>query len=124
MPRTLIVDDSGAARLFVSRAMSNLGYEVSTARNGREALDRLFDGIPDLTVMLVDWNMPEVDGIEFVKRARGIPEYRSVPVMMVTTETEMDRVIEALEAGANEYIMKPFTEDDLASKLRLMNVPC
>jgi two-component system chemotaxis response regulator CheY len=119
----MVVDDSSAARLFVSRAMSNLGYEVSTANNGREALERLLDGAPDLTVMLVDWNMPVLDGLEFVKRIRLMPEYNSVAVMMVTTETEMERIIEALDAGANEYIMKPFTEEDLASKLRLLDLP-
>jgi two-component system chemotaxis response regulator CheY len=123
MPRALVIDDSSTARLFLSRAMAGLGYEVRSAKNGREALDCLFETSPGLTVILVDWNMPEVDGLEFVKQVRAMPAYASVPLMMVTTETEIDHILTALDAGANEYIMKPFTEEALSSKLRLMGVP-
>jgi two-component system chemotaxis response regulator CheY len=72
--------------------------------------------------MLIDWNMPEMDGLELVLAVRSMPQFEAVPVVMVTTESEMERVIRALEAGANEYLMKPFTKDGLLSKLELLGV--
>ena len=76
----------------------------------------------DLTVILVDWNMPEMNGLEFVQALRADPRYNHVPLMMVTTETEIEQMYRALEAGANEYVMKPFTEEVIADKLRLLGV--
>lgn len=76
----------------------------------------------DLSVILVDWNMPEMNGLDFVKAIRGDPKYNAVPLMMVTTETEIEQMYLALDAGANEYVMKPFTDDVIADKLRLLGV--
>ena len=76
----------------------------------------------DLSVILVDWNMPEMNGLDFVKSIRADPKYAQVPLMMVTTETEIEQMYRALEAGANEYVMKPFTDEVIADKLRLLGV--
>jgi two-component system chemotaxis response regulator CheY len=75
-----------------------------------------------LSVILVDWNMPEMNGLDFVKTIRADPRYSEVPLMMVTTETEIEQMYRALEAGANEYVMKPFTDEVIADKLRLLGV--
>jgi two-component system, chemotaxis family, chemotaxis protein CheY len=73
-------------------------------------------------LILADWNMPEVNGLDLLKRLRANPELASLVVVMVTTETELDQMAEALEAGANEYVMKPFTRDILVEKLQMAGV--
>lgn len=122
MPKALVIDDSKAMRLILARSLTKLGYEVCTATNGKDALDLLERETPELSLFLVDWNMPTMDGLEFVKHLRANPRYESAPLMMVTTETEVDQMVKALEAGANEYVMKPFTDDVIEGKLRLMGV--
>jgi two-component system chemotaxis response regulator CheY len=95
------------------------------APNGREAISRIRNESPRLDLLLVDWNMPEMNGLQFVKELRRESAYRSVPLVMVTTETEMSQMTAALDAGADEYVMKPFTEDVLLDKLRLVGaLPC
>lgn len=122
MARAMVIDDSRAMRMILSSTLTELGYEVSTAGNGQEALEYLADEKPGLQLMLVDWNMPGINGLEFVKRVRTMPFYASSALMMVTTETEVEQMVMALEAGANEYVMKPFTADIIADKLRLMGL--
>jgi len=122
MARAMVIDDSRAMRMILSSTLAELGYEVCTAGNGEEALEYLADEKPGLQLMLVDWNMPGINGLEFVKRVRTMPFYASAALMMVTTETEVEQMILALEAGANEYVMKPFTADIIADKLRLMGL--
>lgn len=122
MPRAMVIDDSKAMRMILASTLAELGYEVSTAANGQEALECLKEQKPGLQLMLVDWNMPGLDGLEFVKRVRTIPFYASSALMMVTTETEVEQMAKALEAGANEYVMKPFTAEIIADKLRLMGL--
>ncbi len=117
--RALIVDDSRAIRLMIGRIMGELGFETAEAANGREALDRLLAGDwPD--VVLVDWNMPVMTGIEFVEAVRADRRWDALRLVMVTTETEMAQMVRALEAGANEYVMKPFTKDVIRDKLDLL----
>ena len=118
----MVIDDSRAMRMILSSTLAELGYEVCTAGNGEEALEYLADEKPGLQLMLVDWNMPGINGLEFVKRVRTMPFYASAALMMVTTETEVEQMVLALEAGANEYVMKPFTADIIADKLRLMGL--
>lgn len=120
--KAMVVDDSKAIRMILTRNLNNLGYEVCSAANGAEALAMLNEQAPELSFFLVDWNMPEVTGIELVERVRRMPSYAEVPIMMVTTETEIEQMVRALEAGANEYVMKPFTADMIADKLRIMGV--
>jgi two-component system, chemotaxis family, chemotaxis protein CheY len=122
MPKALVVDDSRAIRLILGKIMDSLGYQVCQAANGREALEVLERESPGVSLALVDWNMPEMNGLEFVKAMRADSRYATVRLMMVTTETQAEQMIAALEAGANEYVMKPFTEEIISDKLRLMGV--
>lgn len=108
--------------MILGRTLNRFGYEVCSAANGREALDMIGQQDLNLSVILVDWNMPEMNGLEFVQAIRTNPKYSEIPLMMVTTETEIEQMYKALEAGANEYVMKPFTDDVIADKLRLLGV--
>jgi len=119
--RALVVDDSRAIRMILGRSLKALGFEVFEAGNGCEALERLQEtGSVDLA--LVDWNMPEMDGFEFLCAAREKPEYADMRVMMVTTETEVSHMAKALEAGANEYMIKPFSKETVEEKIRLLGL--
>ena len=115
----LIVDDSTTIRMILAEHLKKLGFDVTEAVNGRDALDRL-RGMKKADVVLVDWNMPEMDGLSFVEAVRAEHQYDELPLMMVTTNTELAHVARALEAGANEYIMKPFTRDMIREKLELL----
>jgi two-component system chemotaxis response regulator CheY len=119
--RALIVDDSRPIRRIESEILQELGFETDAACNGREALELLRNGLqPD--VVLVDWNMPEMYGLEFIKTLRRDSRFDGMVVLMVTTETEIDQMLRALSAGADEYLMKPFQKDGLVDKLRLVGV--
>lgn len=119
--KALVVDDSRATRRIIGDIMRRLGYTVTEAGNGQEALERLEEfGAPD--IVLVDWNMPVMDGLEFIKAVRAIGGFSDLPLMMVTTETEMQRMALAFLAGVNEYVMKPFDEATIHEKLRLIGV--
>ena len=108
-------------RAVLRQILSELGFEVIEASHGIEALDRLKQaGKAD--VALVDWNMPEMNGYDFVRRIRADETYADMPLMMVTTENEVSQMIKALAAGANEYVMKPFTKDAILEKLTLLGV--
>lgn len=122
MSKAMVIDDSRAIRLILAKTLTELGYEVCQAANGIEGLAAVERENGSISLILVDWNMPEMNGIEFVKQLRADPRFSSVPLMMVTTETEMSQMIAALEAGANEYVMKPFTKEIIADKLRLIGV--
>lgn len=119
--RVLVIDDSRAIRMILRKTLAGIGAEVIEAQNGAEALERL-QGSPPFDLALVDWNMPEMNGYEFVKASRADTAYDSMKICMVTTETETAQVIKALEAGANEYIMKPFTSEALQEKLNILGV--
>lgn len=120
--RALLVDDSRAMRRILTGILKSAGFdEVHEAGDGVEALDVLRNiERPDLA--LVDWNMPQMNGYEFVKVVRMRNDFDDMVIMMVTTETEMERVVQALEAGANEYIMKPFTKEVIQDKLELLGL--
>jgi two-component system chemotaxis response regulator CheY len=120
MPKAMIIDDSKAIRMILSKTLAEVGYEVCQATNGEEALS-VFEQEPGaISLALVDWNMPRMNGLEFVRRLRSDPRYASVLLMMVTTETEAEQMVQALEAGANEYVMKPFTKEIITDKLRML----
>ena len=122
MAKALVVDDSRAVRMILARTLKELGYEVREAANGREALEVIEAEKTAVTLVLADWNMPEMNGLELLKQLRQKPELSSLVVVMVTTETEVDQMAAALEAGANEYVMKPFTKDILVEKLQLVGI--
>jgi two-component system chemotaxis response regulator CheY len=105
--------------MILKEYLKKLGFEVSEAANGREAL-AVLNGMATADLVLVDWNMPEMDGVSFVRAVRAEPRYATLPLLMVTTNTELSQVSTALEAGANEYIMKPFTRDMIRQKLELL----
>ena len=117
----LVIDDSHAIRLILGRMLVALGFDVAEAANGREGLARLDTG-PEPALILVDWNMPEMDGLQFVIAAREPPYSSNARVVMVTTETEIPQMVRALEAGADEYVMKPFTIEVIAEKLQLLGL--
>ena len=125
MPKAMVVDDSRTIRRILGGILAELGFEVCQAENGRDALgtlDRERDGGAPVTLTLVDWNMPEMNGLDFVKQMRADARNDAVVAIMVTTETQVDQMVAALEAGANEYVMKPFTKDVIQDKLRLLGV--
>lgn len=119
--RALVVDDSRAMRTILRNIMTAEGFEVVEAGHGGEALDRLA-GIEVPEVMLVDWNMPVMTGIELVRRLRADPRYDEMRILMVTTENEVSQMGIALGAGVDEYAMKPFTRDVIANKLDLLGL--
>ncbi len=119
--RAMVIDDSRAIRLILGKMLKELGFEVIDAENGAVAMDRLRTS-EKVDIALVDWNMPEMNGYEFVCAVRKEEAYKDLPLMMVTTETEMSQVVKALEAGANEYVMKPFTKEMITEKMTLMGV--
>lgn len=114
--KALVIDDSRTMRTIIGRIVKELGYDVVEAGNGKEGLTQLQAAGP-FEIALVDWNMPEMNGYEFVVATRADAQYAEMKIMMVTTETEVSQVTKAIEAGANEYLMKPFTKESLKEKL-------
>ncbi|MEL7474191.1 MAG: response regulator [Planctomycetota bacterium] len=113
--KILLVDDSKTMRNIQKSVLAQLGYtEIEEACDGQDALSKVGAFAPDL--MLVDWNMPNMDGLTFVKTQRETDP--STPIIMVTTEAEKARVIEAIKAGVNNYVVKPFTPDMLAQRIQ------
>ena len=119
--KALVIDDSKAMRSILSRMLQGLGFEVLEASNGREGIERL-QATGSVDLALVDWNMPEMNGLEFIRTVRAEQSYDGVLLMMVTTETEMANVVRALAAGANEYVMKPFTQEIILEKLQIFGM--
>jgi len=122
MAKALVVDDSKTIRSILGRILREFGYEVCEAGDGKQGLKVMEAEKGAVSLILADWNMPEMNGLEMLKELRRDPELLSVKVIMVTTETEMDHMVQALEAGANEYVMKPFTKEILREKLELAGV--
>lgn len=121
MVRVLIVDDSRVMRTIEGKILKELGCETYEAGNGREALQFLKDkGKTDLAV--VDWNMPEMNGLEFVRAVRSEHSFDDMRIMMVTTENGVEHVTDALKAGANEYVMKPFAKEVIQQKLEILGI--
>ena len=119
--RALVVDDSSAMRALLRMTLKKQGFEVSEAKHGLDALSVL--ATPgEFDLILIDWNMPEMDGFELLRRIRAEPRHDRVQIMMVTTESGMAQMSDALSAGANDYMMKPFTFDVIADKLRLLGL--
>ena len=122
--RAMVIDDSRAMRRIVSGILEGLGYGTQQAGHGREGLDVLEgldrDQLPDL--VCVDWNMPVMDGLQFVSAVRSNPAWRSMTIMMVTSESDHTQIVRALAAGAHEYVIKPFTADAIRDKLALLGL--
>lgn len=120
--RALVLDDSRATRMMLRRILGQIGYdEVVEAEHGIAGLEQL-EANRDVELALVDWNMPEMNGYDFLCAVRKDERWAALTMVMVTTESEIDNVMKALEAGANEYIMKPFTPAVLREKLELLGL--
>jgi two-component system chemotaxis response regulator CheY len=111
----LIVDDSRIIRKVARRIVEGLGYDVDEAADGAEALSYCAGVMPDM--LLVDWNMPVMDGLTFLRRVRAMPGGDAPKILFCTIETRPERIAEALAAGADDYVMKPFDGEILLSKL-------
>lgn len=116
--KCLVVDDSRVVRKLARRMLAALNIDTCEAENGAVAFDICVADMPDL--VLLDWNMPILNGMEFLKKLRGAPFQNQPKVLLCSTESEFSKISEALSEGADEYIMKPFDEDVLASKLHLI----
>ncbi len=116
MKTVLLVDDSRAVRLAGKRIFESLGFGTLEAGDGQQALD-VVAANPTIDAVLLDWNMPVMNGLDFLKALRAQPVTQPV-VVMCTTENDIKHITDALTAGANEYVMKPFTEDIIREKLQ------
>ena len=121
MPRALVLDDSRAMRMILGRILREIGYDVVDAADGREGLAVLREG-PLPEIALIDWNMPEMNGLEFVNAVRAEQAWRDMTLMMVTPESEASQIVKALAAGAHEYVIKPFTKEAIVEKLGLLGL--
>lgn len=119
--KAIVVDDSSATRFILTKMLTELGYQVSQAEHGKDALEKISKE-KEFRLALVDWNMPVMNGYELVQQVRENQDLNKMVIMMVTTETEMGQVVKAIEAGANEYIMKPFTKDMIVDKMRILGL--
>jgi two-component system, chemotaxis family, chemotaxis protein CheY len=119
--KALIVDDSRAMRLIIGKILTEIGFEIIEAKDGAEAM-KYFDGAGQVDLALVDWNLPNMNGLELITYIRSNPLNNDICVIMCTSETEKSRVTDALNAGANEYVMKPFTRDVMLAKLELLGM--
>ncbi len=114
----LLVDDSLLVRKIARKIFMGLGFETDEAENGQIALEKCQSRMPD--VVLLDWNMPVMDGLEFLKSLRRTEGGRTPAVIFCTTETDVDHIQRALASGANEYLMKPFDQESLVAKLDMV----
>jgi two-component system chemotaxis response regulator CheY len=115
--KIITIDDSSTMRRIIKNTLSRIGYgsDVLEAEDGKQALDILSQNKVDL--IITDWNMPNMDGLTFVKKIRSMHEWDDVPIIMVTTEAAKEDILEALKAGVNNYIVKPFTPEVLKEKI-------
>ncbi|MET0339917.1 MAG: response regulator [Polyangiales bacterium] len=117
--QAIVVDDSRSMRALVRKALEGLGFDVVEAQDGVEALERLATmRVPE--VALVDWHMPRMDGLALVRTLRQREDYERMAVVVLHSETNTESVVEALAAGADEYLMKPFSAELLRDKLMLL----
>jgi two-component system chemotaxis response regulator CheY len=115
--KLLVVDDSSTMRRIIKNTLARLGYKnVLEGADGVEGWEQL-DSNPDIEMLITDWNMPEMNGLELVKKVRADERFKDLPIIMVTTEGGKAEVITALKAGVNNYIVKPFTPQVLKEKL-------
>ncbi len=115
--KILTVDDSRMIRMIIINTLKSLGYEALEAANADKALEVLQDNFQEINLILLDWNMPGMNGYELLKILKTSDKYKHIPVMMVTTEGERRNVIKAIQTGADNYLTKPFTPEDLSIKI-------
>jgi two-component system chemotaxis response regulator CheY len=117
--KILAVDDSPTMRRIIVNTLRRAGYtDVVEASDGKDALAKL--KVDKINLVITDWNMPEMDGLTLVSTLRAMEEYKELPVLMVTTRSVKEDIVQALKAGVNNYIVKPFTPDTLKEKIELV----
>jgi two-component system chemotaxis response regulator CheY len=116
--KAIVADDSRVMRMIIEKTLKSIGYEVMHAANGQEVLSLLEKGNGDIDLILLDWNMPVLNGLEVLAQIKKRDSSCNIPVLMVSTESEEERVRQALNAGAGGYISKPFTSEMLAAEVR------
>ena len=117
MAKILSADDSLLMRTIIRRVVESLGYDFLEAADGRAALEAIESHHEDIHLVLLDVNMPEIDGFAALKAIKGDERYKNIPVMMVTTESERAQIIRALKIGAVNYVTKPFSHEELSTKI-------
>lgn len=115
--KILSVDDSKIIRRLVSSMMEIVDHETLEATNGAEALEVLEKEAPNIAMVVLDWNMPVMDGLTCLKKIKKHPEWKKIPVMMLTTESQAEKIATALREGASNYLTKPFTQEELIEKV-------
>lgn len=117
--KILLIDDSATMRKIQRNVLNQMGYEdVVEAENGEDAIHQMKVHDFAIDLILCDWNMPKMNGIEFVRKIRSVPNLQKIPIVMVTTEAERERIVEAIQAGAKGYVVKPFTPEVLREKIQ------
>lgn len=116
--KALVVDDSLVVRTIITGGIKPMGYEALHACNGQEALDILAEQAPSIQLVLLDWNMPVKNGYETIQAIKANAAYNHICIIMISTESEDEKVGQAMAAGANGYLAKPFSEEELAEKIQ------
>ncbi len=119
--RALVLEDSSMMRFILRRMLAQVGIDTVEEENGKRGLERLRSG-SDIDLVFVDWHMPEMDGCDFVHAVRTDPALRKLRVLMVSSESSSQMIVKALQAGADEYVIKPFTFDTIVNKLTMMGL--
>lgn len=116
--RILVVDDSSTMRRIIINTLTKIGYsDCVEAGNGREGVDKLSSG--PVGLIITDWNMPEMSGVDFIKAVRANEQTKHIPALMVTTNAAQEDIAQAMAAGVNNYLVKPFTPDSIKEKIQL-----
>ena len=115
--KILSVDDSAIARLMIKNGVEAMGYELLEASDGQEGLAVLAKNSQEIALILLDWSMPGMNGLEFLVIVKADVRYRSIPVMVVTTESEKSSIIKAVQLGVVNYLLKPFDQEELKKKI-------
>ncbi|MFH1421892.1 MAG: response regulator [Planctomycetota bacterium] len=115
--RVLVADDSRVARMVIRGIIENIGHEVVEAANGREVLEKVEELNGDVNLVILDWHMPELEGVDTLKSLKNDKRFKHIPVMMMTSESEQDNVDQAMALGATCYVSKPYNKEDLSFKI-------
>ena len=116
--RVIVADDSRVMRSIIEKVLHSLGHEVIHAANGKEVVDILERGGGEVNLILLDWNMPVMNGFEVLSHMKHQNLGRGIPVLMISTESEDGKIEQAIQAGAQGYLSKPFTSEELAAGIR------
>lgn len=117
--KILLIDDSGTMRKIQRNVLASMGYnDIVEAEDGEDAIRKMKEHNFAIDLILCDWNMPKMDGITFVKKINAVPNLAKIPILMVTTEGEKSKVVEAVQAGARGFVVKPFTKELLSTRIK------